>query len=73
MGEYFDLVADHFDLPHPPRISQKQDKKQISPSMFSFMKESRRLKNLRMKKELGVNLLYPTVLEGVKAAQINHQ
>lgn len=73
MGEYFDLVADHFDLPHPPRISRDQARERISPSMFSFMKESRRLKNLRMKKELGVNLLYPTVLEGVKAAQINHQ
>ncbi len=73
MGEYFDLVADHFDLPHPPRISRDQARERISPSMFSFMKESRRLKNLRMKKELRVNLLYPTVLEGVKAAQINHQ
>lgn len=72
MGEYFDLVADHFSLPHPPRITRNQAKECISPSMFSFMKESRRLKNLRMKKELHVNLLYPTVIEGIKAIKISN-
>ncbi|PTQ76194.1 nucleoside-diphosphate-sugar epimerase [Nitrosomonas oligotropha] len=71
MGEYFDLVADHFDLPHPPRISRSQAYAQISPGMLSFMKESRQLKNLRMKKELRIQLLYPTVHEGVKAARAN--
>ena len=71
MGEYFDLVADHFDLPHPPRISRSQAYEQISPGMLSFMKESRQLKNLRMKKELRIRLLYPTVHEGVKAARAN--
>ena len=73
MGEYFDLVADHFDFPHPPRITRNEAKELISPSMFSFMKESRRLKNLRMKKELHIRLLYPTVLEGIKATQIGDQ
>ena len=71
MGEYFDLVADHFDLPRPPRISRSQAYEQISPGMLSFMKESRQLKNLRMKKELRIQLLYPTVHEGVKAARSN--
>lgn len=68
MGEYFDLVADHFGLPRPPRITRNQAQAQISPTMLSFMKESRRLNNLRMKKELYVNLLYPTVYDGIKAA-----
>ncbi|MBS0298411.1 MAG: SDR family oxidoreductase [Proteobacteria bacterium] len=72
MGEYFDLVADHFGLPHPPRISRSQAYEQISPGMLSFMKESRQLKNLRMKKELRVKLLYPTVHEGVAAAQADN-
>lgn len=70
MGEYFDLVADHFDFPHPPRITRNEAKERISPGMFSFMKESRRLNNSRMKKELHVRLLYPTVLEGIKAAKL---
>lgn len=72
MGEYFDLVADHFGLPRPPRITRNQAYEQISPGMLSFMKESRQLKNLRMKKELRVKLLYPTVYEGVAAAPINN-
>ena len=67
MGEYFDLVADHFALPRPPRITRNQAQEQISPTMLSFMKESRRLNNLRMKKELHVNLLYPTIFDGIKA------
>ena len=67
MGEYFDLVADHFALPRPPRITRNQAQEQISPTMLSFMKESRRLNNLRMKKELHANLLYPTIFDGIKA------
>ncbi|MER2513496.1 MAG: SDR family oxidoreductase [Nitrosomonas ureae] len=73
MGEYFDLVADYFGLPHPPRITRSQAQEQITPSMLSFMKESRRLRNVRIKKELHINLLYPTVHEGIKAASINNQ
>ncbi len=73
MGEYFDLVADHFGLPRPPRITRNQAQEQISPTMLSFMKESRRLNNLRMKKELHVSLLYPTVYDGIKAVHTESQ
>jgi len=39
MGEYFDLVADHFGLPKPERIARAQaERGQVSPSMYSFMK-----------------------------------
>ena len=63
MGEYFDLVADHFDLPRPPRLPRAQLATQVSPMLLSFMSESRRLKNERMKAELGVHLRWPTVKE----------
>lgn len=65
MGEYFDLVADKYCLPHPPRIPRNQADDHISPGMLSYLNESRRLNNLRMKKELHVNLYYPTVSEGI--------
>jgi nucleoside-diphosphate-sugar epimerase len=61
MGEYFDLIADQFGLPRPPRVSRAEAEGQISPSMLSFMRESRRLINTRLKHELHVNLHYPTV------------
>lgn len=61
MGEYFDLIADRFGLPRPPRVSRAEAEGQISPGMLSFMRESRRLMNTRLKHELHVNLRYPTV------------
>lgn len=65
MGEYFDLVADRFGLPRPPRIKRNQADGLISPAMLSYMDESRRLTNNRMKRELHINLNYPTVFEGI--------
>jgi nucleoside-diphosphate-sugar epimerase len=63
MGEYFDAVADAFDLPRPPRLKRQEVKDAVSPLMYSFMSESRRLSNTRMKKELRVRLRYPTVAD----------
>ncbi len=69
MGDYFDLVADRCGLPRPPRITRKEaEAGAISEGLLSFMRESRRLVNVRMKSELGVRLRYPTVREGVPTA-----
>jgi len=61
MGEYFDLVADRCDLPRPPRLPRAELKATVSPMMYSFMNESRRLDNARLKRELRVRLSWPTV------------
>ena len=66
MGDYFDLAADLCGLPRPPRISRSQADSQISPMLLSFMSESRRLQNHRMKAELKLRLLFPTVAEGLR-------
>jgi nucleoside-diphosphate-sugar epimerase len=63
MGDYFDLVADAFGLPHPPRLPRSALAQRVSPMLLSFMSESRRLRNDRMKSELGVRLHYPTVAD----------
>ncbi|MGL6111575.1 MAG: NAD-dependent epimerase/dehydratase family protein [Rubrivivax sp.] len=65
MGEYFDLAADLCRMPRPPRISRAQALEQLSPMQMSFMSESRRLDNQRLKRELKLRLLYPTVAEGL--------
>jgi nucleoside-diphosphate-sugar epimerase len=65
MAAYFDLVAERAGLPPPPRISRAEAQVQINPALLSFMGESRRLSNVKMKKELGVVLRYPTVFDGV--------
>lgn len=63
MGDYFDAVADAFGLAHPPRLPRAQLADRVSPMLLSFMSESRRLTNDRMKRELGVRLRWPTVAD----------
>jgi len=65
MGEFFDWVADRTGLARPPRISREEAARRVPRELFSFMSESRRLVNRRMKAELGVRLLYPTVADGL--------
>ena len=66
MGDYFDLAADMYGMPRPPRLS-RADAAALLPAMqLSFMNESRRLDNRRLKRELRLKLRYPTVNEGLK-------
>jgi len=65
MGAWFDLVADRAGLPRPPRVSRAECAGRVPPELLSFMNESRRLDNTRLKQTLGVRLRYPTVREGL--------
>ncbi|HTH11703.1 MAG TPA: SDR family NAD(P)-dependent oxidoreductase, partial [Acidovorax sp.] len=65
MGDYFDLAADLYGLPRPPRVPRSDAQQQLSLMVLSFMSESRRLDNQRMLRELGVRLRYPSVAEGL--------
>jgi nucleoside-diphosphate-sugar epimerase len=65
MGDYFDLAADLYGLPRPPRISRDTAYGQLPLMLLSFMSESRRLMNERMKRELRVALRYPHVKDGL--------
>ena len=60
MGEHFDAVADAFGLPRAPRLSREALRAAVSEVQWSFMSESRRLDNTRLKRELRVRLAYPT-------------
>ena len=69
MGAYFDRVADAFGLPRVPRITRETAERTLDPMVLSFMRESRRLSNERLKSELKVTLRYPSVddfLRGLK-------
>ncbi len=67
MGDYFDLAADLYGLPRPARISRTEAAAQLSPMLLSFMSESRRLHNQRLKRELRLVLRYPSVRHGLLA------
>ena len=65
MGDYFDLAADLYGLPRPPRVPRSAAQEQLSLMLLSFMSESRQLSNQRMLRELGLRLRYPSVAEGL--------
>ncbi len=65
MTDYFNAVADHVGLPRPPEISLAEAQQVLTPAMLSYVNESRRMDNRRMRDELGVTLLYPTLKAGL--------
>jgi nucleoside-diphosphate-sugar epimerase len=66
MAAYFDAVADAFALPRPPRLPRCELRQIGSPMLLSFMSESRRLRNDRLKNELGVRLQYRRVADALE-------
>ncbi len=66
MGDYFDLAAGIYGLPKPPRIARDSAGSVLPVMLLSFMSESRRIDNCRMKAELGVRLRFPDVADGLR-------
>ncbi len=67
MTEYFNLAADALGLPRPPVVSRQEAGRFLSPEMLSYIDESRRIDSRRLRDELGVTLLYPSLQEGLAA------
>jgi nucleoside-diphosphate-sugar epimerase len=63
MGDYLDAVADAYKLRRPPRIMRDKAQRTLPDTLLSFMNESRKLMNFRLKQELKVRLRYPTVAD----------
>ena len=70
MGDYFDEVADAFGLERAPRLPRAELQKMVSPMLWSFMRESRRVTNTRLH-ELKRSLLYPSVRHFLKTISRN--
>jgi nucleoside-diphosphate-sugar epimerase len=69
MADWFDFLAERHGLPRPPRVSREQAKNILPEAVYSFMSESRRLDNGKLKRELGIRLLFPTIREGLSHEQ----
>ena len=67
MGDYVDLAADLYGMQRPPRVAREEAERQLPLQLLSFMGESRRLDNTRLKRELRVRLAHPTVYTGLRA------
>ncbi len=60
-GEWFDALADAAGLPRPPRLPRSQLREQVSPALWSFLRESRQIDCQRARRELRYRLRYPSI------------
>ena len=65
---YLLRVARIGNLPQPPLISRAEARARCSDSSWSFLGESRRIDNRRMREELGVTLAYHDLDAGIRAS-----
>ena len=66
-GDVVAYACGLLDKPVPPLIPWSEAQAELSPMARSFYAENRRVRNERIKNELGVVLRYPTYREGLQA------
>ncbi len=67
MTSYFNACADLLGYPHQPQVSMEEARRVMSPLMLSYVSDARVVDNSRMLERLGIQLRYPTMLDGLKA------
>lgn len=65
MTDFFYGVADLLGIPRPPVVTREQALRQLGEGMLSYLAESKRIDNRRMREELGVELMYPDLAAGL--------
>ncbi|HEY5682982.1 MAG TPA: SDR family oxidoreductase [Sulfuricaulis sp.] len=65
MTDFFFRVADLLGIPRPPEVTREQARRQFSEEMLSYLAESKRIDNRRLREELGVELMYPDLPAGL--------
>jgi nucleoside-diphosphate-sugar epimerase len=73
MADYFDHIADAYGLPRAPRVSREEAEVQLEPMMLSFMRESRRLQNTRLREEMRYVLRYPSIDDFLKGVAVTSE
>lgn len=65
MTDFFYRVADVLGIPRPPAITLEQARRELGEGILSYLAESKRIDNRRMREELGVDLMYPDLAAGL--------
>jgi nucleoside-diphosphate-sugar epimerase len=65
MTDFFYRVSDALGIPRPPAITLEQARRQLGEGMLSYLAESKRIDNRRLREELGVALMYPDLAAGL--------
>jgi nucleoside-diphosphate-sugar epimerase len=66
MTQYFNAAADLLGLPRPPQVAMAEARQVMSPTMLSYLTETRRMDNRLMRERLGVTLRYPDLKSGLQ-------
>lgn len=66
-GDPIGFAAQLLGRDPPPEISFAEAAASLSPLALSFWQDCRRVRNHKLKRELGVTLLFPTYREGLRA------
>jgi len=66
MNDYFTQVADALGFPRPEEISLSQAKLTLSEGMLSYLAESKRISNKKLKSHFKTEFKYPSLMEGLK-------
>jgi nucleoside-diphosphate-sugar epimerase len=70
-GDPIAFAAELLSRDPPPEIAFADAAASLSPMALRFWQECRRVRNDKLKRELGVTLLYPTYREGLRALNAN--
>ena len=65
MTDFFYRVADVLGIPRPPAVTMEEARRRLGEGMLSYLAESKRIDNRRMREELGVELMYPDLAAGL--------
>jgi nucleoside-diphosphate-sugar epimerase len=68
MTDYFNAITDQLGLPPLPQVPRDEAREVMTPLMYGYMTESRRIDNRRMLAKLGITLKYRTLREGLEAS-----
>lgn len=68
MSDYLFRVADALGVPRPPTLSRSEAERTLSAGMLSYLNESKRIDNTRLREELGVTLHFPDLDTGLRNA-----
>jgi len=71
MTDYFNRAADALGLVRPPQIALAEAPARLSAGMRSYLAESKRLDNRRLREELGIDPVYPDLSRGLVASVVS--
>ncbi|QXE92152.1 NAD-dependent epimerase/dehydratase family protein [Geomonas subterranea] len=66
MTAYFNAAAEKLGLPRPRQVTMAEARQLMTPLMISYFSEGRIVDSSKMRKELGITLLYPNLEAGLK-------